>query len=142
MPDDHPTDDVIVDYLGEVVDDTTRRAIEAHLRSCSPCGARIARAAETELVLLTLGAEPPPRTAAIVRRPLAGVALAVLVAAGLALWLHASTPTPDPHQPREATTNEPPPIAPYEPNELAFVTAEQLQLPSSAELVTFIPEAE
>jgi hypothetical protein len=145
---DHLTDDVIDDLLGDVLDDATRRANEEHVRACSACSARVARAAETELALLTLATEAPPRRRAIVRRSFVGVAFAVAAAAAAIVWALPDRPSaPE----RRADLSSPPPPSLSSPpspsevpeaSEIAFVDVEeQLQLPSSAELVEFIPEA-
>jgi hypothetical protein len=141
MDDDHLDDEIIDAYLAEALEDGARRATEVHLGTCTACLARVSRAAETELALLTVAAEPPPRRTAIVRRTVVGVAFAMAAAAGLAIVLRG--PASDPAQPTPAAIEATGSIEPPQASDLVFADAEeQLQLPSSAELVVFVPEAE
>ena len=145
MHDDHPDDVAIDEYVGEALDDAGRHELEAHLRGCEACRARVARAAEAELVLLTLGAEAIPRRRALVRRAALGAAIAAAAAAVIAISLRHREPAPPP-PPRHAAPAEPARELEeeVEQREIAFTDTgeERLELPSSAELVTFVPEAE
>src|SRR5262245_2786700 len=77
---DHPSDRAIEDYVGEVLDPAQRGALEDHVRACTSCRARLARAAEAELALLTLASEPPPARRPVFRRSARAAAIGVAVA--------------------------------------------------------------
>ena len=144
MADDHhPPDTAVDDYLDDALDEAARTAFEAHASACEMCAARLARAARAEVVLLELAGEPPAKHRSR-RWPMIGAAVAIAAAAAALLVVqhardkHVDGPTRVTQVAEPTTTNEP---GDLQATPMAVVD-DGVELPSTAELTVFIPEAE
>lgn len=135
---DHLPDTAIDDYIDDALDEAARASVEAHTRTCETCAARLARAAQAELALLEVASEAPRRRR-LLRWPIVGAAAAI-AAAAVALIAVQRAREPAQQDARHEVARVEPEAAPEGP---AFgVTEDSFELPSTAELTTFVPEGE
>jgi anti-sigma factor RsiW len=140
---DHLTDVALDAYLDDALDEPGRSALEAHTRICEPCAARLARAARAELALLDLAAEPPPRRRAL-RWPIVAAAASFAAAAAVLIIVQSAGEAElDRREVEREVARVEHVVEPLDPEGAAFtIIDDAVELPSSAELTMFVPEAE
>jgi hypothetical protein len=154
--DRHLDDDLEDRVLDGSADQATARWSEVHLPGCAACRARLARAAEVELLLLAAGPSgglpattesrpvplaPAPGPGARRYRTLA--VAGALLASALLLVVVRGRPPGDPVAGRGPEVGNLPIEPLVTPRALAFLGGEEpLELPTTTQLAGFIPGAE